>query len=94
MQNLTNFSLRCSKVGTGLGPTLEFYALASKAFQRADLEMWRGEATVASEGSGECSSVGFGLHGGMLKIARPRSQVVRRFYQIAVVVKSGNDVHQ
>ena len=30
---------RCpfSQVGTGLGPTLEFYTLASKEFQRADL---------------------------------------------------------
>ncbi|KAL5476128.1 hypothetical protein EMCRGX_G026036 [Ephydatia muelleri] len=31
------------EVGTGLGPTLEFYALVSKDFQRADLQMWRGE---------------------------------------------------
>ncbi|XP_020611050.1 E3 ubiquitin-protein ligase TRIP12-like isoform X1 [Orbicella faveolata] len=31
------------EVGTGLGPTLEFYALISQEFQRADLEMWRGE---------------------------------------------------
>jgi E3 ubiquitin-protein ligase TRIP12 len=33
-----------NEVGTGLGPTLEFYALVSKELQRADLEMWRGEA--------------------------------------------------
>ena len=32
-----------NEVGTGLGPTLEFYALVSKEFQRAELEMWRGE---------------------------------------------------
>lgn len=31
------------EVGTGLGPTLEFYALISQEFQRADLGMWRGE---------------------------------------------------
>lgn len=31
------------QVGTGLGPTLEFYALISQEFQRADLDMWRGE---------------------------------------------------
>ncbi|RWS30969.1 E3 ubiquitin-protein ligase TRIP12-like isoform X1 [Leptotrombidium deliense] len=36
-----------NEVGTGLGPTLEFYALVSKEMQRADLEMWRGE-TVPS----------------------------------------------
>ena len=33
----------CIQVGTGLGPTLEFYALISQEFQRADLGMWRGE---------------------------------------------------
>lgn len=29
------------EVGTGLGPTLEFYALTSKEFARRDLGMWR-----------------------------------------------------
>lgn len=33
-----------NEVGTGLGPTLEFYALVSRELQCADLEMWRGEA--------------------------------------------------
>ncbi|KAK7602929.1 hypothetical protein V9T40_006903 [Parthenolecanium corni] len=28
------------EVGTGLGPTLEFYSLVSKELQRADLELW------------------------------------------------------
>lgn len=28
------------EVGTGLGPTLEFYALVSKELQRTDLELW------------------------------------------------------
>jgi len=31
-----------NEVGTGLGPTLEFYALLSRQFQRADLQLWRG----------------------------------------------------
>lgn len=39
-----------SEVGTGLGPTLEFYALVSKELQRADLEMWRGEHVTADNG--------------------------------------------
>jgi E3 ubiquitin-protein ligase TRIP12 len=30
-------------VGTGLGPTLEFYALVSRELQRGDLELWLGE---------------------------------------------------
>ncbi|XP_063224587.1 E3 ubiquitin-protein ligase TRIP12 isoform X2 [Bacillus rossius redtenbacheri] len=33
------------EVGTGLGPTLEFYALVSRELQRADLELWHGERT-------------------------------------------------
>lgn len=30
-----------SEVGTGLGPTLEFYALVSREFSRKDLDIWR-----------------------------------------------------
>ncbi|KAG9509563.1 E3 ubiquitin-protein ligase TRIP12 [Fragariocoptes setiger] len=37
-----------NEVGTGLGPTLEFYALVSHEMQRADLDMWRGEEFPAS----------------------------------------------
>lgn len=36
-----------NEVGTGLGPTLEFYALVSKELQKADLDMWRGEKVEA-----------------------------------------------
>ncbi|WVQ72803.1 hypothetical protein IAR50_002363 [Cryptococcus sp. DSM 104548] len=31
------------EIGTGLGPTLEFYALASKEFARRNLKIWRDE---------------------------------------------------
>ena len=31
------------EIGTGLGPTLEFYSLASKEFARRSLNMWRDE---------------------------------------------------
>ncbi|KAK4005152.1 hypothetical protein OUZ56_006875 [Daphnia magna] len=37
-----------NEVGTGLGPTLEFYALVSRELQRFDLELWRGEAVSAT----------------------------------------------
>jgi len=30
------------EVGTGLGPTLEFYSLVSKELQRSDLQLWKG----------------------------------------------------
>ena len=41
-----------NEVGTGLGPTLEFYALVSQELQRADLELWRGEATILPDPKG------------------------------------------
>ncbi len=40
-----------NEVGTGLGPTLEFYTLVSKELQRADLSLWKGDA-VRIGGSG------------------------------------------
>ncbi|KAK7869881.1 hypothetical protein R5R35_006684 [Gryllus longicercus] len=49
------------EVGTGLGPTLEFYALVSRELQRADLELWHGERQEqpASIGSGISGNVGY-----------------------------------
>lgn len=35
------------QIGTGLGPTHEFYALASDAFRLAKLNLWR---TIARKG--------------------------------------------
>ena len=31
------------EIGTGLGPTLEFYSLVSKEFARRSLKLWRDE---------------------------------------------------
>lgn len=31
------------EVGTGLGPTLEFYTLVSREVQKSDLNMWWGD---------------------------------------------------
>lgn len=39
-----------NEVGSGLGPTLEFYALVSRELQRADLDMWRGETVSVLKG--------------------------------------------
>ncbi|XP_020285612.1 E3 ubiquitin-protein ligase TRIP12 isoform X2 [Pseudomyrmex gracilis] len=39
-----------NEVGTGLGPTLEFYALVSKELQRADLDLWHGSSNPAEDG--------------------------------------------
>ncbi|WAR12555.1 TRIPC-like protein, partial [Mya arenaria] len=41
-----------NEVGTGLGPTLEFYALVSKELQRSELEMWRGDVIQEKDASG------------------------------------------
>ena len=47
-----------NEVGTGLGPTLEFYALVSRELQRFDLDLWRGEpvSAVAAKSSSLPSS--------------------------------------
>lgn len=39
-------------MGTGLGPTLEFYALVSQELQRADLGLWRGEEVTLANPKG------------------------------------------
>ncbi len=44
--------LSVSQVGTGLGPTQEFYALVSQELQRADLSLWRGEEVTLSNPKG------------------------------------------
>lgn len=36
------------EVGTGLGPTLEFYTLASREAQRLDLQLWRSKNTYVA----------------------------------------------
>ncbi|XP_016371300.1 E3 ubiquitin-protein ligase TRIP12 isoform X4 [Sinocyclocheilus rhinocerous] len=41
-----------NEVGTGLGPTQEFYALVSQELQRADLGLWRGEEVSLSNPKG------------------------------------------
>lgn len=40
------------QVGTGLGPTQEFYALVSQELQRADLGLWRGEEVTLAHPKG------------------------------------------
>nr|XP_020497442.1 E3 ubiquitin-protein ligase TRIP12 isoform X6 [Labrus bergylta] len=54
-----------NEVGTGLGPTLEFYALVSQELQRADLGLWRGEeVTLANpKGSQEATKYMFSSRG-------------------------------
>ncbi|XP_033337253.2 E3 ubiquitin-protein ligase ctrip isoform X1 [Megalopta genalis] len=39
-----------NEVGTGLGPTLEFYALVSQELQRSDLDLWHGSSNPTETG--------------------------------------------
>jgi E3 ubiquitin-protein ligase TRIP12 len=41
-----------NEVGTGLGPTLEFYTLLSHDLQRRSLHMWRHEDAATTTGTG------------------------------------------
>lgn len=49
------------EVGTGVGPTLEFYTLLSREFQKNGLEMWRGDASSSSDDGTEYVFAPFGL---------------------------------
>ncbi|XP_068668606.1 E3 ubiquitin-protein ligase UPL4 isoform X2 [Aristolochia californica] len=49
------------EVGTGLGPTMEFYTLISHEFQKAGLGMWREDHGSLSEGSHGFVTASFGL---------------------------------
>lgn len=54
------------EVGTGLGPTLEFYALVSKELQRSDLDLWKGEAiTIPEPKDGEAGRQYIHAHNGL-----------------------------
>lgn len=47
------------EVGTGLGPTLEFYSLLSKAMRRRDLKMWRDAGDMPPQARPRCASENF-----------------------------------
>jgi E3 ubiquitin-protein ligase TRIP12 len=42
-----------NEVGTGSGPTMEFYTLVSRELQRTDLHLWRGDTYEAYDSSAE-----------------------------------------
>jgi hypothetical protein len=44
------------QVGTGLGPTLEFYTLLAHELQRKSLSMWRSEGGAGSTGGGSADA--------------------------------------
>lgn len=51
-----------NEVGTGLGPTLEFYALVSAEIQRCDLNLWNESDTYRSPSSSIVDCVKSGLN--------------------------------
>ena len=46
-----------NEVGTGLGPTLEFYTLVSKEIQRADLGLWKVIISKSINAKAYCNSI-------------------------------------
>ena len=53
-----------NEVGTGLGPTLEFYTMLSHDFQRRGLKLWRGdEEKLSSTATGAVREIAdFAVH--------------------------------
>ena len=54
-------------MGTGLGPTLEFYTLVSKELQRADLGLWKGDPVKISSGISDSDKASTSKDGGPKK---------------------------
>lgn len=46
------------EVGTGLGPTLEFYAMGSREFRRVERGMWRHSSAALDKEGTSCSIAG------------------------------------
>lgn len=65
------------EVGTGLGPTLEFYALASRAFARTDTDMWYTSGT-----DGEYMSAPHGLFPRPTQKRGARPSAVQKRFQL------------
>uniref|UniRef100_A0A8D8MAI1 E3 ubiquitin-protein ligase n=1 Tax=Cacopsylla melanoneura TaxID=428564 RepID=A0A8D8MAI1_9HEMI len=64
-----------NEVGTGLGPTLEFYALVSKELQRTDLELWH-PGNEVEPGSSHVTTL-HGLYPGPIAKSTKLSHLVR-----------------
>ncbi|KAF5202161.1 E3 ubiquitin-protein ligase upl4 [Thalictrum thalictroides] len=47
------------EVGTGQGPTMEFFTLVSQEFQKVGMGMWRGDHKLTSTSNSEVDSSGF-----------------------------------
>ncbi|PIA45461.1 hypothetical protein AQUCO_01700766v1 [Aquilegia coerulea] len=47
------------EVGTGQGPTMEFFTLVSQEFQKVGMGMWRGDPKLTSMSNSEVDSSGF-----------------------------------
>eukprot|EP00794_Sanderia_malayensis_P011042 gene11042-12207_t len=72
------------EVGTGLGPTLEFYTLVSKELQKADLQIWRGEVVKVVESSGESKDISSYVHSttGLFPVPLPKNVKASQFSKI------------
>lgn len=69
------------EAGTGLGPTLEFYTMASRELQRIDLRLWRGSSnklTQAREFGGSVSAA-YRINNALMAATRSGKRRSRRF---------------
>lgn len=70
-----------NEVGTGLGPTLEFYALVSAEMQRADLGLWNEGDTYRSNSAS--SSIADCVKSGLNQIDDESQSPVNRYTNLA-----------
>eukprot|EP00795_Rhopilema_esculentum_P016382 gene16382-7784_t len=71
-------------VGSGLGPTLEFYTLVSKEMQKVELQIWRGDIVEVAEGAGESKNVTSYIHspGGLFPAPLPKNIKVSQLSKV------------
>ncbi|XP_065056615.1 E3 ubiquitin-protein ligase TRIP12-like [Rhopilema esculentum] len=72
------------EVGSGLGPTLEFYTLVSKEMQKVELQIWRGDIVEVAEGAGESKNVTSYIHspGGLFPAPLPKNIKVSQLSKV------------
>lgn len=72
-----------NEVGSGLGPTMEFYSVVSHEFQRADLQMWRdaGLPLPSKENPRYVESAN-GLFPKPLASAKPNSRFEKKIHEL------------
>lgn len=74
------------EVGTGLGPTLEFYALTSREFTKRNLKLWRCENYGSINGEKESQYVTGPLFPAPLDLSKDNTRVLELFRYLGIFV--------